>query len=184
MSGQRRSDYRSVSTVANDRQLWPLASNVRILLTDDDPVFVSLAEAALQSIATTLVVAHDGAQALDQLQKQSCDIAIIDLSMPKVDGFRLIAWIRDMPQTRELPIMVVTTRDDWQALDEAYRLGANLLLTKPLNWNAFPYQVSAVLRGLAPATREPAFASSAIGPVRSNGRAMTSEQSVFGSCLP
>jgi PleD family two-component response regulator len=128
----------------------PLGERKKILLTDDDPVFLSLAEVALQKIARELLIAGDGAEAMEVLQHETCDVAIVDLSMPRVDGFRLIAHIRNTPAIRHLPVIVVSTRDDQNALDEVHRLGVSLFLTKPLNWTAFPYQVSAALRGAAP----------------------------------
>ncbi len=133
-------------SLIGDQTDEPLIKCSRILLTDDDPVYLEMAEQVLAQVAEELLLASDGAEALEILQREACDIAIVDLSMPKIDGFRLVAYIRNMPAIRNLPIIVVSTRDDHKALEEAHNLGVNLFLTKPLNWSAFPYQVSSVLR--------------------------------------
>jgi PleD family two-component response regulator len=74
------------------------------------------------------------------------DIAIVDLSMPRIDGFRLISIIRHTPELMRLPIMVVTSRTDQASVDEVDRLGANKHLAKPIDWAAFASRVDAVFK--------------------------------------
>ncbi len=118
----------------------------KILLADDDDTFVHLAEYALAGIAARLDVANDGASALGQLLQNSYDVAVLDLSMPHTDGFRVLSYIRHLPALRNLPVVVVTSRDDVDAAQEVYNLGADLMLVKPIDWPVFPYQVSGVIQ--------------------------------------
>ncbi|MGI9426645.1 MAG: response regulator [Hyphomicrobiaceae bacterium] len=145
----------------------------RILVADDDPIFVSLVHSNLHGIISDFLSANNGADALDLLLSEPCDLAIVDLSMPQIDGFRLISYVRNTPRLTELPIAVVTAREDAEAVAESRRLGVQLFLTKPLNWRAFPYQISHVLRALddrdIPATRSAIHgsATSLAGPAPS-----------------
>lgn len=111
------------------------AAGLRVLIVDDDPIFQALASARLAADGHHTRVATDGVDALELLEVEQFDIALIDLSMPRIDGFRLIALIRGAPRLRRLAIMVVTVRLDREARDEALALGANAVVTKPVQWD-------------------------------------------------
>jgi CheY-like chemotaxis protein len=118
---------------------------IRVLLADDDPIFVELASSALCGIGCTVEAAVDGAVAFHLLLQQEFDVALVDLSMPHVDGFRLIGMIRATARLRRLPIMVLTVRDDPESVEEARRLGADSYTTKPVNWSRFRPQMQAIV---------------------------------------
>lgn len=128
-----------------------LLTKQRILLADDDHTFVHLAEVALAAIAGRLDTANDGAKAMGLLLEREYDAAILDLSMPLTDGFRLLAFIRSTRHLRDLPVVVVTSRSDKYAGEEVARLGADLMLIKPIVWREFPRYVSDAIRGRAAA---------------------------------
>lgn len=126
-----------------------VATRLTALIADDDPVFVSLATSCLATAGHDVDTASDGAAALQALEGKSYNVAIIDLAMPKIDGFRLIALIRATPGWEDLPIMVLSARNDAAAVEEAYRLGANAFETKPVNWALFPSHMRHVVRTCA-----------------------------------
>ncbi|MEQ1717351.1 MAG: response regulator [Hyphomicrobium sp.] len=119
---------------------------LRVLVADDDPVFVSIAEACLVQAGHDVHPVRDGGDALQALNSATYDVAIIDLSMPRIDGFRLIALIRSTPHLESLPIIVMSSRNDVAAVEEAFRLGANAFETKPVNWTLFPVKMRQVVR--------------------------------------
>ncbi len=118
----------------------------RVLVVDDDPVFTGLATSCLQAAGYETATACDGVEALELLQQRSFDLAMIDLAMPRVDGFRLIGMMRSWPSLSRLAIMVISSRSDVEAFEEAYALGANAFQTKPINWELLPLQVRFTLR--------------------------------------
>jgi signal transduction histidine kinase len=122
------------------------ARSNRIVIIDDDPIFRTLAGAKIADDSTEILTADDGASALAMAKCEKLDLAVIDLGLPDIDGFDLIAQLRDMPQTRHLPLIVVTGREDSGAIDKAFELGATSFLTKPINWKLFAYQIAYVLR--------------------------------------
>lgn len=113
----------------------------RILVADDDPVFTCLATATLSASGFEVRVAADGVEALHLLDSERFDTVLVDLSMPRIDGFRLIALIRGTPRLAGLPILVVTMRSDAAADEEALRLGAAEILRKPVDWKRLTHRL-------------------------------------------
>jgi CheY-like chemotaxis protein len=116
-----------------------------VLIVDDDPTSRVLAGAALQGHAGSMVEAENGLAALQAMEKQDFDIAILDIDMPVMDGFGVIERARARPATRHLPIIVTTGRDDVVSIERAFALGATSFVCKPINWNVFRHQVAYVL---------------------------------------
>ncbi|MFT5511042.1 MAG: PleD family two-component response regulator [Hyphomicrobiaceae bacterium] len=117
-------------------------SKYRVLIADDDPTFLELARYTLTTAGFETIGVRDGAAAMMTLHDVPVDLAIVDLSMPRIDGFRLIALIRATPHLRRLPILVITSRTDPSAIEEGYRVGANDYITKPVIWGQLPSRVS------------------------------------------
>jgi CheY-like chemotaxis protein len=117
----------------------------RVLVVDDDPTSRLLARAALKD-RITVVEAENGQVAVETLERESFDLAVLDLDMPVVDGFGVIGSARARPESRYMPIIVVTGRDDVVSIERAFALGATSFLCKPISWNVFPHQVGYVLK--------------------------------------
>ena len=118
----------------------------RVLIVDDDPVFTAMAEECLSDAGYGIRVATDGVEALDILETDPFDLALIDLSMPRIDGFRLIGLIRGAHRWRAMAIVVVSARHDAHAFDEAIAMGAVGYQTKPIDWLKFPEQIENFLQ--------------------------------------
>lgn len=97
----------------------------RILVIDDDPIFQAIAGENLARAGFEVASAGDGVLALEMLTSEDFDLSIVDLSMPRLDGFRLLALIRATPKLTHHPLLVATSRKDVKAIDEAFALGAN-----------------------------------------------------------
>ena len=123
-----------------------LLSSRRLLLVDDDPIFCELAGEILKAAGADVVIKRDGAEAVEFLETESCDLIVVDLIMPKVDGFRLISMLRHMPKTKDLPVIVVTSRRDQKAYKDTISMDISAYLTKPVNWTDLPSQVDRALQ--------------------------------------
>jgi CheY-like chemotaxis protein len=119
---------------------------VRVLVADDDPILREFAASHLASPEIEVLTAGDGAEALGRLKAQAFDIALVDLDMPVMSGFELIAAIRADVSLQHLPVIVITGREDMIAIDEAFAAGANSFVVKPLNWTLLSHQIAYVLR--------------------------------------
>ncbi|MGL4397150.1 MAG: response regulator [Hyphomicrobium sp.] len=129
--------------------MYENVQSLRVLVADDDPIFASLARSCLERAACTIDVVDDGAAALDALSQAHYDVALIDLAMPRIDGFRLIAMIRGTPHLETLPLIVMSSRNDVAAVEEAFHIGANAFETKPVNWALFPSKMRHLVRSNA-----------------------------------
>ena len=118
----------------------------RVLVADDDPILREFAAVHLATPEVEIETAADGVLALERLQQGGIDIALIDLDMPRLDGFELIARVRADDALKHTPIVVVTGREDMVAVDKAYAAGATGFVVKPINWRVLSHQLAYTLR--------------------------------------
>lgn len=118
----------------------------RLLVVDDDPFYREIAGATLQAEGYHVRAASDGIEALEQLSRVPLDIAVVDLTMPRMDGLALIAKIREGKLNRHVPIVVVTGSDDTDTIEQAFAIGATSFVAKPINWPLFAQHVNYVYR--------------------------------------
>ncbi|HZA02405.1 MAG TPA: response regulator [Hyphomicrobiaceae bacterium] len=136
----------------------PQCEPIRVLVADDEPITRFLTASKLARLNGHVLEAEDGLSAWDLLLSQPCQLAVIDLEMPKLDGFGLIQCVRGHPNTKHLPIVVLTSRDDKEAIERALIAGATSYLIKPLNWKLFGHHIGHLLelgREAARGVREP-----------------------------
>ena len=120
-----------------------------ILLVEDNPDDEALTLRALKKnqIMNEVVVAHDGVEALDYLfcrgphstrnPSELPQVILLDLKLPKVDGFEVLRRIRANPPTRYLPVVILTTSNEEQDRIKGYDLGANSYVRKPVEFGEF-----------------------------------------------
>jgi len=139
----------SVEQVRKAAWSYVLDQPTRILVADDDPILREFASVYLSTPTATVVTAPDGLAALDLLKAETCDVAVIDIGMPVLDGFGLLEGIRADVALSQLPVMMLTGHEDIASIDRAFTLGANGFATKPVNWRLLSYQIRYVLRSCA-----------------------------------
>jgi len=119
-----------------------------ILLVEDNPRDLELTLAALAKcqLANDIVVARDGAEALDYLygrndyaDRQPGDPAVVllDLKLPKVDGLEVLERVKSDPSQRQIPVVMLTSSREERDLLRSYELGVNAFVVKPVDFNAF-----------------------------------------------
>ena len=114
-----------------------------ILVVDDERHIVDLVRLYLEKEGFAGVAAHDGAEALDRHARHDPDLVILDLMLPKVDGFEVCREIRRRGDT---PVLMLTARDDDVDAIVGLELGADDYVTKPFNPRALVARVKAILR--------------------------------------
>ena len=125
---------------------YVLQEDLRILYVDDDPILREFAVVHLSSEHAQVRTAEDGLDALQQLEAGTPDLVLLDLEMPRLDGFDTLARLRADERFAHLPVIVVTSREDAAAIDRAYELGATFFTVKPINWRLLSYEVRYVHR--------------------------------------
>jgi CheY-like chemotaxis protein len=115
-------------------------------VVDDDPLVREVMMALFADAGHAVTCAQDGEDACKIAARQEFDLAVIDLGMPELDGFGLLKYLRHNPKSADLPVIVATSADDPQSIEQAYRLGASSFVTKPINWPLFIHHAQFVAR--------------------------------------
>jgi DNA-binding response OmpR family regulator len=138
---------------------YVLEDDARLLFVDDDPILREFAQVNLASPSTHVDLAAGGEDGLRLMARQSYDLVLLDLEMPGMDGFAVLERMREDGVLRHVPVVVQTGREDVEAIDRCFHLGAASFVMKPLNWRLLTYQIRYVLRAERRATTERAMAA-------------------------
>ena len=104
-----------------------------ILVVDDNPQDLKFTATIMQAAGHTVLTAAGGAQALALIAEHSLDLVLLDLLMPELDGFEVLQQLKADVATQRLPVIVVTAHDNQAERLRALELGADDLLTKPID---------------------------------------------------
>jgi DNA-binding response OmpR family regulator len=115
----------------------------RILIVDDEPRYLRLLEANLRTEGYEVSSAQDGVQALDVFSSQPIDLVLLDIMMPRMDGFSVCQRLREFS---DVPIIILTAKGEEQDRVRGLDLGADDYLVKPFSATELLARVRAVLR--------------------------------------
>jgi len=122
---------------------------VQILIVEDNPNDAELTLRAFKkhNLANEIYVAEDGVEALDFIfcegkfksrdNTTSLKVIFLDLKLPKVNGLEVLKRIKTDPKTKKLPVVIITSSKEDPDINEAYELGANAYVVKPVDFNDF-----------------------------------------------
>lgn len=119
--------------------------SIRVLVADDELTARLLMAAVLEKAGCEVVLAADGAEALQRFGEQPCDLVMLDVEMPGLDGFETCARLRRQIGD-ELPIVMVTGMDDVASVERAFEVGATDFINKPINWALIGHRVFYLIR--------------------------------------
>jgi two-component system, OmpR family, phosphate regulon response regulator PhoB len=121
-----------------------------VLLAEDDEDVRALAELVLRREGFEVRAVTDGQVALDAAAERTPAVAVLDVSMPRVDGLEAARRLRERPETREIPIMLLTARVTDADRERGRQAGADAQLDKPFSPAVLAERVRALLaeRGL------------------------------------
>jgi signal transduction histidine kinase len=117
-----------------------------IMVVDDDPVVRSLMRATLEVEGYEIIEAEDGETACGLYEARRPELLIVDVVMPRMDGFTLCRELRGRPESVFVPILMATGLDDVGSITEAYHVGATDFIAKPINWVVLGHRVRYMLR--------------------------------------
>jgi chemotaxis family two-component system response regulator Rcp1 len=128
---------------------------LEILLVEDNPADVRLTREAFKEgkVLNRMVVAKDGVEALDILRRRGPHadavrpyLILLDLNLPRKDGREVLAEIKDDPDLRRIPVVVLTTSKAEADIVRSYNLHANCYIVKPVDLDQFIHVVQAIDR--------------------------------------
>jgi chemosensory pili system protein ChpA (sensor histidine kinase/response regulator) len=117
-----------VKTTSGDK---PLNTVPLIMVVDDSLTVRKITSRILSRAGYQVITATDGVDALEKLQEFTPDVMILDIEMPRMDGFALVRELRRVPETENLPIIMITSRTANKHREYAMQLGVNTYLGKP-----------------------------------------------------
>lgn len=130
--------------------------SVSILLVEDDEGHRLLIRENLRAggIVNEITELHDGQQAIDYLARRGQyqnprtsprpGLILLDIKMPKADGFAVLERIKADPQLRLIPVLMLTSTDDQMEVNRCYTLGANSYIVKPVKYDEFQERIKAL----------------------------------------
>jgi two-component system cell cycle response regulator len=120
--------------------------SARVLVVDDIPANVKLMEARLSAEYFDVTTAYSGAEALKLCERAECDIVLLDVMMPDMDGFEVCRRLKSNPLTHHIPVVIVTALDQPSDRVRGLEAGADDFLTKPVTDMALVSRVRSLTR--------------------------------------
>lgn len=106
---------------------------LRILAVDDEERIVRLLRIRLGALGYDMTTAHDGEAALRQVAEEAPDLVLLDVLMPKMDGFEVLRRLKANPETAEIPVIMLTAKGQFDDLAYGYGEGAHWYFHKPFD---------------------------------------------------
>ena len=105
--------------------------NKLILVVDDDHDIAQIMKETLERNNYDVILAHDGIQAIEKSKSEKIDLILLDIKMPFFSGFWFCDAFKQRPETKNIPIVIVSSALEQQSIQKAYNLGAAAYLSKP-----------------------------------------------------
>ncbi len=124
-----------------------MVTKTRILIIDDDPLMSLLVAKTIESLGMTATTVTSGEAGISLYKEQGADAILLDVVMPNgMNGFETCRALRELPESRYLPIMMMTVKDDMESLKNSYNAGATDFIAKPINFPLLGYRLQYMLR--------------------------------------
>jgi len=118
----------------------------KVLVVDDDMAGLLMASEALTAAGFEVIEAADGQEGVEQFVEHKPDLVVMDVVMPRMNGFDSCAAIRSSEGGEHVPILMITGLEDVESIQTAYEAGATDFVTKPINFFLLPYRVRYMMR--------------------------------------
>jgi twitching motility two-component system response regulator PilH len=117
-----------------------------VLIVDDSPTVRQMVSEQLRKVGYTVIEAVDGEEAVDKIKSTLPDLVVTDIVMPRKNGYELCRWIKSDPKTKDIPVVMCTSKSEEFDVYWGMKQGADAYITKPYHP---PDLVAAVKRLLA-----------------------------------
>ena len=103
----------------------------KILIVDDEPGILIMLKSRLESANYDTITAQDGQEALDKIEQGMPDLVVLDMMMPKIDGYSLFKILRVKPKYSHIPVVILTASLEFEDVRKCIAEGVEAYLTKP-----------------------------------------------------
>ena len=105
----------------------------KILLVDDSETILMMEQMILQKESYEIVMARDGKEGIKKAVEMKPDLILMDVVMPKMNGFEAVKWLRQREETKSVPIVMVTTEAETESMEAGYVCGCSDYVVKPID---------------------------------------------------
>lgn len=126
-----------------------LREEIKVLIVDDEPSILLSLEFLMKKEGYKVFIARDGQEAFDILADQKPHIILLDIMMPKVDGYEVCRHIRQTPQHAHMKVVFMSARNKESDIEQGYEVGADLYIPKPFSTRDLVKKVNMLSTGLA-----------------------------------
>jgi CheY-like chemotaxis protein len=130
----------------NGEAVEPDLSDSTVLIVDDNQQNRELLQAYLEVLPCRIITAGDGIEALGLIEQSLPDLILLDVMMPRMSGFEVCQKLKTDPQTRAIPIIMVTALNELGDIERGVESGTDDFLTKPVNKLELVTRVKSLLR--------------------------------------
>jgi two-component system chemotaxis response regulator CheY len=128
----------------------PQPERPRILIVDDAVTIRRYHRMLVEAIGCDVEEAENGIEALERALQSRFDLFLVDVNMPRMDGYRFVEEVRKAPELRAVPAIMISTESEAADRDKAWRAGANGYLIKPVKPDELQAHVRLMTQGCAP----------------------------------
>lgn len=123
-----------------------MSDTKKILVVDDDPYILMSLEFLMKKNGFDVMVARNGTEALEIVEKQVPDIVLLDIMMPDVDGYAICKHIKGSKKLKEAKVVFMSAKSKESDIQKGYDLGASLYVTKPFSTRQLLKQVQELMQ--------------------------------------
>jgi len=117
----------------------------KVLVVDDDPYILMSLEFLMKKNGYDVMVARNGTEALELVEKQVPHLVLLDIMMPDVDGYEICRYIKKSPELKHTKVVFMSAKAKEAAILKGYDLGASLYITKPFSTRELVKQIKELL---------------------------------------
>ena len=119
----------------------------KILIVDDETDIVSTVQYRLKSCDYDVIVDNNGQEGLEKAMQEKPDIILLDINMPVMNGLEMLERLRNYPELKNTPVIMVTAYSDSDDINKAADFGISNYVTKPFNFAELTEEISKALQG-------------------------------------
>ena len=110
-----------------------ISSKKKILVVEDSPTTRKVVVLTLKQKGYSMIEAQDGLEALSKIDEERPDLVLLDIILPKMDGYKVLSIIKESPEFKDIPVIMLTSKDGFLNKAKGKFSGSNAYLTKPFD---------------------------------------------------
>ncbi len=125
-----------------------IQKNIKVLIVDDEPNILLSLEFLMKKEGFIVFIARDGEEAFEIIKREKPRIVLLDIMMPKVDGYEVCKFIKQNPETQETKVVFLSAKSKEADIEKGYNTGADLYIPKPFSTRDLVKKINMLAAGV------------------------------------